>query len=231
MPSHERPADRGTRRGRELLASLARELHLARVDRGLALGDVGTATGLSRSQVSRVERGLVTGTSIVQWSALCEVVGLELAVRAYAGGSPIRDRAHAALLGAFRRAIHPSWRWAAEVPLPRPGDPRAWDAMITLHPIRYGVEAESGPRDSQALVRRLQLKQRDGEVDGVILVLPRSRLSREFVAAGAATLDGAFPVTGGRALELLRAGIDPGGSAMVLIDPVRPGAGQRPSAR
>jgi hypothetical protein len=90
--------------------------------------------------------------------------------------------------------------------------------MASLPDCRYGIEAETSPRDSQALTRRVQLKMRDGGVDGVILLLPRTRQTREFIERGAGTLGPAFPVAGSRALELLGAGVDPGGSAIVTLD-------------
>jgi hypothetical protein len=65
---------------------------------------------------------------------------------------------------------------------------------------------------------------RDGAVDGVILILPRTRQTREFIEGGAGTLGSVFPIAGARALELLRAGVDPGGSAIVTLD-------RRPSRR
>jgi len=224
MSTHEKPSDRGARRGRELLASAARELHQARVDRGLSLKEVGASVGLSESQVSRIERGLVAGTSIGQWAQLFAVVGLDLSVRAFAGGTPLRDQAHVALLGQFRSFLHGTWRWATEVPLPIRGDARAWDALVSRPDCRYGIEAKTAPMDSQALARRVQLKMRDGAVDGVILLLPRTRQTREFIEGGAGTLGPVFPIPGARALELLRAGVDPGGSAIVTLD-------RRPSRR
>ena len=96
--------------------------------------------------------------------------------------------------------------------------------MVSGPDCRYGVEAETAPKDSQALARRVQLKMRDGAVDGVILLLPRTRRTREFVEASAGTLGPLFPIAGARALELVRAGVDPGGSAIVMFD-------RRPSRR
>jgi len=133
---------------------------------------------------------------------LCAVVGLELSVRCFPGGQPIRDVAQAALLARFRGRLHNSVRWAAEVPLPRPGDQRAWDALVTGSGWRFGVEAETAPRDGQALARRLELKRRDGQVDGVILVLPNTRRTRTFLREFVSTAAESFPVSGERALEL-----------------------------
>jgi len=38
------------------------------------------------------------------------LVGLDLSVKSYAGGSPLRDRAHAALLARLRARLHPRLR-------------------------------------------------------------------------------------------------------------------------
>jgi hypothetical protein len=82
---------------------------------------------------------------------------------------------------------------------------------------RYGTEAETHPTDAQALSRRVVLKQRDGQVDGVLLVLPDTRHVRMFLAAAHDVLLPAFPVPGRRAIELLTAGIDPGGSSAIVL--------------
>jgi transcriptional regulator with XRE-family HTH domain len=217
MTTRERPVDRGRRRGRELYLRVARELRAARVDRGLSLAAIGSAIGLSASEVSRIERGLLPGVSVLRLAELEAVVGLELDIRVYPGGQPLRDAAQVDLLERFRRRLHRSWRWAVEVPLPIVGDLRAWGAMAWLPDRRYGVEVETRPSDAQALMRRLQLKRRDGGVDGVLLVLPDTRTARAFVRAAEPTLREFFPIPGRRALELIRAGADPGGSAVVTI--------------
>ncbi len=224
MASHEKPADRGARRARAIRIELGRAAHDARVDRGLALADVGSAVGLSAAWVSRTERGLSPSVSIVAIAQLLEVVGLEFSGRAFPGSGPIRDAAHIRLLDAFRARLHRSVRWATEVPLPTLGDQRGWDGMISMPTWRYGVEAETAPRDAQALDRRIQLKARDSSVDGVILLLPDTRAARLFLDGAGGHLRASFPVPGRRALELLGAGVDPGGSSIVMVRvPPKPG--------
>src|SRR5262245_36496428 len=93
------------------------------------------------------------------------VVGLDLTLRAYPGPAAIRDASQVAMLSDFAGPLHPTVRWAVEVPLPIAGDQRAWDGFVAGVGWRYGVEAESLPRDGQALIRRLALKARDGDVD------------------------------------------------------------------
>ena len=223
MASHEKPADRGARRARAIRSELGRAAHDARVDRGLSLAEVGSAIGLSAASISRTERGLSPNVSIAAVAQLLEVVGLELSARAFPGSGPIRDAAHIRLLEAFRARLHRSVRWATEVPLPTLGDQRGWDAMISMPAKipkpgwRYGVEAETSPRDAQALDRRIQLKARDSGMDGTILLLPDTRAARLFVQGAGAHLRATFPVSGRRALELVGAGVDPGGSAIVTV--------------
>ena len=191
---------------------------IVRIDRGLSLRQVSRAVGRSPAALSRLERGRVPGVELVALARVMSVVGLELSARAYPGGQPIRDAAHARLLARLKATLHRNLRWATEVPFPSAGDLRAWDAMVAYgSEWRYGVEAETGPTDAQALLRRLNLKERDGGVDGVILLLPRTRHTRMFLAGAVDLLSPSFPVEGGRALELLAAGVDPGGSALVVI--------------
>jgi transcriptional regulator with XRE-family HTH domain len=223
MATRQRPADRGSHHGRELYLRIAAEFRSARLDRDLALLDVGRAVGLSASAVSRIERGLIPATSMVRMAELCAVVGLELAARAYPGGQPMRDAGHTAFVAGFLARIHRTWKRDVEVPLPIQSDKRAWDALISIPSCRYGVEVEMAPRDGQALARRLQLKQRDGEVDGILLVLPRTRHTREFLAGSRTLLATLFPVGGVRAMELLAAGVDPGGGSVIVIDRYRLG--------
>ena len=217
MASIERLLDRANRRADTAIRATGREIRIARQDRNLSLDKVGATVGLSASAASRIERGLTPEVSILRMTQLAEVIGLELSVRLFAGGSPIRDDAHAALLGRCRDKMHPSLRWSIEVPLPNPGDDRAWDAMVSGPGWRYGIEAETAPRDVQALSRRLALKLRDGGVDAILLVLPRTRRAREFLTASRAMLDAAFPVPGATALARLKDGLDPGGGSIILL--------------
>jgi transcriptional regulator with XRE-family HTH domain len=217
MATHEKPAGRGRRRATRQRVAIGRDLHDGRVDRALALADVGAAVDLSATQVSRIERGLVPGVSLETLTVIAEVVGLELSARTYAGAGPLRDRAQLRLLEAFRARLHSTVGWATEVPLPIPGDQRAWDGLVSVAGRRYGVEAETAPRDAQALVRRLQLKVRDGGVDGVILVVSTSRAAVDFAAGAKPALAPMLPIPGSRALELLGVGVDPGGSSLISI--------------
>jgi transcriptional regulator with XRE-family HTH domain len=217
MGSRQRAIDIGTARGRASVADLLSELREARVDRGLSGAALARAVGLSPSQYSRIERGRSGDLSIQLASRMLAAVGLVLHVRAFPAGEPLRDAAHAKLLERLRRRMHRSLRFMTEVPLPAPNDRRAWDAVISGPTWRVGVEAETRPRDRQALERRLQLKLRDGGVDHVLLLLMESRHNRDFVRAHGPAMADQFPVGSRRCLELLGAGVDPGGSALICL--------------
>lgn len=217
MAGRERAIDRGTRLGRAALIRLEQELRDARMDRGLSIDAVAAAMGISNAEVSRIERALSPRVPAITLFRFAAVVGLDLSARLYPGSTVLRDAGQVALLSDFRAHLHPSIGYATEVPLPLPGDQRAWDALLTGRGWRFGVEGEVAPRDAQALNRRLQLKLRDGEVDGVILVCRASRRTREFLVAARAELQPTFPIDGRRALVALASGVDPGGSAIIVL--------------
>jgi transcriptional regulator with XRE-family HTH domain len=217
MSARETRHAHAARRTRDALASIGRELHLGRTQHALSQRAVGATARCSRSMVSRVERGLVPELSLADAAAMLAAVGLDLAFRAVPGGDPVRDAGHAALLARFRARLHPALRWATEVPLPIPGDRRAWDALVAGSTWRLGVEAEMRPTDLQALERRLALKQRDGGVDHVLLLLANSVANRRFVQAQESALRSRFPVSGSRAMTLLAAGEQPPGDALALL--------------
>ena len=216
MPPHARAIEAATARGRAAVATIGRELDLAIRRHGLSYTAVGGAVGLSGSQVGRVARGRSPELTVVQASRLLAAVGLELSIRSYPTGEPLRDAAHLALLARLRAHLHASLAWRTEVPLARNGDLRAWDAVIRAPTWSVGVEAETRPSDLQALERRLALKQRDGEMPTIVLLLADTRHNRAIVA-GTPDLADRYPVRSRAALASLEAGADPGGSALILL--------------
>lgn len=216
MGSRERLIDVGAERAREALARLPAEARAARLAAGLSQSDVAQSLGLSRSQYSRIERGASPDLSIALAIRLFAVLGHDLSVRPHPSGDPIRDSAHAALLARLRSRCHRSIRWATEVPLPIPGDLRAWDATA-IWTVRIGIEAETRLRDLQALDRRLARKQRDGDMDRLILLVLDSRANRHVLRQHADWAASRFPIPGRRALELLAAAVDPGGDSLILL--------------
>jgi transcriptional regulator with XRE-family HTH domain len=220
MSGRRRAVTLGEARGREALTNLCRELDDAIRNQGLSYATVAADVGLSPSQVSRIARGGSPDLSIVQAAVLLASVGLDLSVKTYPTGRPVRDRAHLALLERLRIRLHRSLTWRTEVPVvhgAHPSDLRAWDAVIAGHGWTSAVEAEVRLRDLQALDRRIALKLRDGSVDSVLLLVWNTRTNRDVLREFGAALRPNFPMSGRRALELLQAGVHPGSNALILL--------------
>jgi transcriptional regulator with XRE-family HTH domain len=220
VATKQRAVERGRQRAADLRRSLGLELRTARLSHGLSCRDVGRAAQVSASEVSRIERALVKEVSVERLSDLCAVLGMELAAKAYpVNTDALRDAGQARVLKRLWSVIAPSIVWRTEVPLPLPGDRRAWDATMTAanRSWQYGVEAESHPTDGQSVKRRVTLKQRDGGMDGVILLLPDTRQTRAFLREYGTLLRSDFPIPGATALRRLAAGEDPQGSAVVVL--------------
>jgi transcriptional regulator with XRE-family HTH domain len=199
------------------MRGLGREIRLARLNHDLSQATAARAAGLARTSWGRIERGEADSLGVVDLARALAVVGLDLHLRAYPAGAVLRDEAHARLLERLRRRLGDGATWATEVPLPHPGDQRAWDAVIRVAFIRIGVEAETRARDAQELQRRLGAKQRDGGVDLVILLLGDTRHNRTFLRSVGEGFHAVFPVDGRAALRHLEEPTDPGGNAIILL--------------
>jgi hypothetical protein len=168
----------------------------------------------------RFERGELDRVSIREIGAWCAIVGLDLAIKAYPAGDPIRDRAQLALLERFRARLHPGLRWRTEVPLPDERDLRAWDAEVRGRDPdqwRARIEAETRISDGQALERRLSLKLRDDPTGHLILLVADTRTNRQAIRALGEGLEALLPLDTRRVLASLGAGRDPGASGIVIL--------------
>jgi transcriptional regulator with XRE-family HTH domain len=186
----------------------------------LSQAAVGRAIGSSHARVGRFERGEVAFPDLAFLSAYCAVLGLDLVVRAYPAGDPIRDRAQLNLLQRMRVRVDPVVRWRTEVPLGIEGDLRAWDAEVTggaLGPWRARIEAETRIVDAQALERRLNLKARDDPAGHVILLVLDTRANRSALHAMREGMRDRFPLDSRAILAALREGRDPGASGIVVL--------------
>jgi len=218
VASRESPADRGRRRARELIIEIGREAMNARLGAGLSQASVARAARTSRSSVSRIEKGgRAPRVSVERVSTVLAAVGLDLALRAYPAGPPIRDAAHIRLLARFRQRIGPAWRWRPEVPIGAPGDPRAWDGVLVRDARVVAVEAETRLRDVQALLRRVAAKRRDGAADRLVLVVADTRTNREVVRVARPEFVAAFPADARTAWSALAAGLPPPGDSLILV--------------
>jgi hypothetical protein len=222
VPVRHRAAERGSRRGRDLLDTLLREAEEARVAAGLSYGALGRALRLSPAQVGRLLRRQADDVGLVRVAELLGAVGLDLSARAFPAGPPVRDAPSIALLDRFRQRLHALCVVRAEVPvveLLTPGivDMRAWDLAVDGPGWTLRLDAETRLGDVQALLRRTALKQRDSAVDCVVLLLAETRHNRATAEAARAPLVAQFPVPPRLALARLGRGATPGGNALIFL--------------
>jgi transcriptional regulator with XRE-family HTH domain len=220
VSTRERPIDRGRRLASADRVRIGKELRVARRVAGKSLDEVGRTSGLSPSQVGRIERGVLATVSVEQLARVGAAVGLDVRVRTYPGPDPLLDAAQVALLGRLRRRMHPELSFRTEVVLPIVGDQRAWDAVIGGLRGANGqlpLDADTRLVDGQAQLRRIKLKLRDSGFDSVLWVLAETHANRAALVAAASTIRADFPIPPRRALAALAVGEHPGGSALVLI--------------
>jgi transcriptional regulator with XRE-family HTH domain len=220
MGTRERPGDRGRRRLRGAARRLGVEHREARVAAGLSLRAAADASGSPKSQLWRFERGEIDRLSLADLGSWFSVLGLDLSVKVYPAGDALRDAASQRLLERLRSELHPTLRWRAEVALPIEGDLRAWDAEVrgtVPRPWRCRVEAETRVADAQALERKLALKLRDDPGGHLILLLADTRSNRAALPALRAGLRDMLPAGARDVLAALRNGVEPPGSAILLM--------------
>ncbi len=182
----------------------------------MSLRAVGAATGIDHARIWRFERGQFGELTTPDIVAIGAVVGLDVRLRAFPAGDPIRDAGQLRLLQRLRARLHPSLRWSTEVPLAIDGDHRAWDAVIRGIGWQIAVEAETALDDLQALERRLSLKRRDGGEDHVILLVAATPRNRRALA-GAPAAFGDIPRNARATLAALGRGVDPGTGSIVVL--------------
>jgi transcriptional regulator with XRE-family HTH domain len=222
MAGRERAADRARRIAREDRIRAGAEIRQARLALGRSQSVIASAARVSASQVGRIERGVLDGGDLDALARVAAVVGLDARLRLFPGADPALDAGQLRRLDRLRRLVPTDVTFRTEVPLPKPGDQRAWDAVLgglldvgggTLLP----VEVETRLVDVQAQTRRIQLKLRDSPFDAVLLVLADTKANRAMLRAHGTQLFGDFPVTPRTGLAALRAGRHPGGSSIVLL--------------
>jgi transcriptional regulator with XRE-family HTH domain len=196
---------------------LGSELREARLARGLRQTDVAQATGVSHATISRTELGLAKDLSIADAARHGAVVGLRLHARFYPAGGGLRDAAQLDLLRHLRVRIGDRWRWQLEAPLNIPGDLRAFDALLTNATVTVAVEAITRLRDAQSQLRAATLKQRDGQVPRLVLLIKATEHNRQALNSAADLLATSFPLGTRATLNALSEGKDPGDNGIVLL--------------
>ncbi len=204
------------RRTLRALRELGLAMRSARLAAGLTQAEAAREIGISRAYFGRIERGEVRDVGFRLANRICAVLGLDLVVRAYRSGPPVRDAPHLALLARFDEQISSAFRTRNEAPIGSGPDRRAWDRLLE-GPVSIGVEAETRIDDVQALERKMTLKQRDSGVRRMLLVVRGSRHNRMVLRAARPMLRATFPLATREVLEAVRAGTDPGANGVAIL--------------
>ena len=218
MATRQRPGDVGADDARRLYAYVGREIRGARISRGISLEAAGRRAGFSGTQLGRIERNAIERPSLDQLCRAARSVGLKPALRLYPDGAPIRDAGQIALLGRLEALLAPPLRLRREVPIPLPGDLRAWDGRIDDGTHVASVEGEARLDDAQAVERRIQAKRRDDPGAGVvILVVNRTAHNRRILREHREALRAGFPLDGASIARELRRGRVPSTGGIILL--------------
>jgi transcriptional regulator with XRE-family HTH domain len=208
---------RAVARTLEQLRTLGREIRDARLTAGLAQSQVAAIASISRRQLVRIEAGQLRRFDALTVTRVLSAVGLELGLRAFPRGAPIRDVGHVRLLVRLRARLSEPWTWRLEVPLPGDLTGRAWDAVATVGSTRIAFEAETRLYDIQAQVRRIMAKRASGGVDRLVLVVADTHLNRRVLSEVRELLRPDFPLDTRAVLAALGSGRDPGANGIVVI--------------
>ena len=181
MATTERAYDRGKRRGDRNLQTFGADVRNARLSLGLSQRALGQRVRMPASKLSRMERAKLPSLTLNDASIVASAVGLDLSVKTYPGGTPIRDTANARRLQVLLKHVGRPLRSRTEVALPdRDGlpDQRSWDATISDHDDEMGVEVEIKLYDAQAQTRRIHLKWRDSRLARLLVVVADTKANR-----------------------------------------------------
>jgi transcriptional regulator with XRE-family HTH domain len=182
MSTTDRLYDRGTRLGEWRLRDVAADFRHKRMELGLSQRAVARAARISRSSYSRIERGKRTSVMLMVLARIATVLGLDLVLKTYPGGAPLRDTASAGQITYVCGQVARPLRARTEVPLPQRTDhpeQRRWDVLLSGSGRRTGMEFETRLYDAQAQHGRWNLKMRDDPVDSLVVVISDTRRNRE----------------------------------------------------
>lgn len=206
----------GLQRADVVTRRLGRESRDLRLQAGLSQAELARALRCTRQWIGDFELGRLRVVDLRRVTRLFMFLGHRIVVTAYPTGEPLRDAGQVRLLERFNARLSPEWRRFTEAAMPNPGDMRAWDELLR-GPVTVGVEAETRPRDLQAIERSLSRKQRDSGVDRVVLVVADTLRNRRLLQNHIAALRQTFPLDTRACLGALGAGRDPGADALVVI--------------
>jgi transcriptional regulator with XRE-family HTH domain len=193
-----------------------------RIHKDLRQGDVSRVAGVSRAEVSRIERGLIDNLQVGRLERAAAALGASVDIRLRWHGEQLDrllDEAHSALVERTVSLLRASgWEVALEVSFSIWGERGSIDILAyePSHALLLVIEVKSVVPDSQATLHALDRKvrlapeiaaSRGWKVGAVarLLVVADSATSRRRLDRLGATYDVAFPVRGRGVARWLRA--------------------------
>ncbi|HEX7225047.1 MAG TPA: hypothetical protein VF367_05670 [Candidatus Limnocylindria bacterium] len=159
-------------------------------------------------------------------AAHAAAVGLRMWIRLYPAGSPLRDVAQARYVAEVVRRVTHRYAIQVEAPVPRPGDHRAADLLLTRGDDRIVVEVVTRLTDLQGQLRAMKLKARDLEATRLICVVADTHANARVLREARPLIGAMVDLDSRRVLAELAAGRDPGRDAVVTLR-LRPADGHR----
>ncbi len=200
----------------ELATRLGTEVRQLRLNINVSQAELATSVGVSRQWLAALELGRLRVVDLRRVSLVVAHLGHRLSAKAYPSGHPLRDAGHARLIDRLNARIAATWRRRLESIMPIAGDLRAWDELL-IGPVTIGVEAETRPRDLQALLRSVGGKQRDSGVRRVVLLFAATDRNHALVREQIGLLRSFAPLDSRATLRALAVGADPGANGIVLL--------------
>ena len=218
MPVRRDPVEEAARRARYQLERALDEVRRRRIVAGVSQRTLARRLRCSRQLIGAMESGHLQDIGAIQLARMGAAVGLDVPIRTYSSGSPLRDAAQLRLLERFRETIGDAWMWRTEVAVSdSPDDRRAIDVVLANATRRVGIEAVTRLTDAQDQVRSFLLKQEAAALECMVVVLSDTRHNRQAVRDAGATLRPAFPGMSRSTLRDLRAGRVPPTNGVALV--------------
>lgn len=216
------------RRTRGIRVDLVEQIRRLQDDAGLSTRQLAAAAGLSEGYVGRILAGAERPT-LEAYGRLAAVLGAGLSVGLYANTGPaIRDRHQAPILECLLAVRHPRWQPFAEVAVRRPS---RGSIDVAFHEAReraiVATEIQSALHRLEQLVRWSAAKADalpswngwtqlgDAPAISRLLVVRRTRATRQIAAEFAAQLRVAYPAHPDDAIAALTGTVPWPGAALV----------------
>ena len=217
MATRTRAIDEARHRWARSVGELGDDLRTARHIRNLTLTQLGSAIGVSASEVCRRELGRSSRLNGEKLAVHAAAVGLRLSIKLYPLGGGVRDAAQARYVATFVARVGRLWSVALEAPVPIPGDLRAADVLLVHRDVRIAVEVITRLADLQAQLRAAQLKSRDIRATRLMIVVAGTHANRNALAATRGAFASAFDLDTRRLMADLAAGRDPGRDGILVL--------------